>query len=200
MLLDLLYFYQKYDCGPQAGTRLVALAGSGTAGCLIKAKGSGVTVADALVAYSGLGSATAYEHLLANPIPFVMPTADVGGRKKRKKRDDLERYRENLRLLREHIERVIDPLKYQKAPVVVAPDGDDVEILAPTGSTVSIETPELVSRAEVMRMVANALEGARVDAMKVRRERDAAKALAIAKAELARIKKRQRDDELMMML
>lgn len=66
MLLDLLYHYLRFSCGPTAGERLVALAGPGTAGCLLKAKASGTTVADALVDFSRLATGPAYAHLLAN--------------------------------------------------------------------------------------------------------------------------------------
>lgn len=81
MLLDLLHHHQAFSCGPSAAERLVALAGSGSAGCLIKAKGEGVTVADALVAYSGLTSGAAYLHLLTNQSTSRLGGFEVGGPK-----------------------------------------------------------------------------------------------------------------------
>jgi hypothetical protein len=49
-----------------ASERLSQLAGSGTAGCLLKRLGLGVSTSDALVDYSRLTSATACRHLLTD--------------------------------------------------------------------------------------------------------------------------------------
>lgn len=67
-----------------AGERLATLAGAtGTAAALLLAIGTGPTAGAALVDYSGLPSATAAEHLLAEHVPLEQAAEMHGGKRKR---------------------------------------------------------------------------------------------------------------------
>lgn len=74
-----------------AAERLVLLAGTtGTAAALLLAIGSGATAGAALVDYSGLSSATAAAHLLAEQAQPVYPVGAAASR-------PFTRYRKPLR-------------------------------------------------------------------------------------------------------
>lgn len=62
-----------------AGERLRALAGAGgSAAALLLLIGAGATAGEALRDYSGLASATAAGHLLAEVVPAQAPTSEGG--------------------------------------------------------------------------------------------------------------------------
>lgn len=140
------------------------------------------------------------------PQPIPQPViADVGDERQRKraqkKRDEaFEKYRQEQAKLREDIERAVDPVKTQTAPVVVSRTKKQVEVLAVDGSKIDINVPLAFSAEEVARLVGEVLESAKVAAMQVQRQQDAQRALEIARAELARIIKRKRDDEAILLL
>lgn len=136
------------------------------------------------------------------PQPAPLITADVGAEKKRiKKRDEaLEKYRQEQLALRKAIERAINPLADKAEPVVVAEGRKKVEVLGVDGSRLAIPVPTAFSAGEVARLVGEALKAAQIEATRVKRMQDAQRALQIARAELARIMKRKRDDELLLLM
>lgn len=137
------------------------------------------------------------------PVPRVVP--DVGDERQRKKaqkkRDEaFERYAQEQRKLREMLEQAIDPVKAKAEPVVVSQGKKKVEVLSTDGSKVSINVPALFDPEDVALAVAHMLEAANIAAQHVKRKQDEAQALAIARATVARIIKRKRDDELLLLL
>lgn len=130
-------------------------------------------------------------------VPII---ADIGDekhrRKAQKKRDEaFERERKEREGLRQQIKRAIDPVVEKAAPVVVSQGTKSVQVLSLDGSRIGIGMPG-VDVAEVARIVAEVLEEARVQSRLVQQRQDAER----ARAELARIIKRRRDDELLLLM
>lgn len=141
------------------------------------------------------------------PEPLPIITADIGPgdekqrRKAQQKRDEaFEREKLERSKLREQIERVINPVVAKAEPVVVSEAKKSVQVLSVDGSRIGIDVPAAFDVAEVARMVAEVLEEAKIEAMRVQRRQDAERALAIARVTVARIIKRKRDDELLLLL
>lgn len=141
------------------------------------------------------------------PTPVPVITADIGPgdekqqRKAQKKRDEaFEREKLERLKLREQIERVINPVVAKAEPVVVSEAKKSVQVLSVDGSRIGIDVPAAFDVAEVARIVAEVLEEAKIEAMRVQRRQDAERALAIARVTVARIIKRKRDDELLLLL
>ena len=135
------------------------------------------------------------------PVPVV--TADIGPgdekqrKKAQKKRDEaFERERAEREGLRQQIKQAIDPVVEKAAPVVVSKGTKSVQVLSLDGSRIGINVPPAFDAAEVARLVAEALEEARVQSRMVAQRQEAER----ARAELARIIKRQRDDELLLLM
>lgn len=138
------------------------------------------------------------------PKPAPVVIADVGDEKQRKKaqkkRDEaFAKYKREQEKLREAIEIAIDPAKAKAEPVVVSQGKKTVEVLSTDGSTITIDVPPLFTAEEVARSVSEALFRANVEAMQVERQK-AEQALAIARANLARIIKRRQDDEILLLM
>lgn len=138
---------------------------------------------------------------------FVVNLADVGPdgdrkrRKRQKERDaSFEQFKQEQKALRELIENVISPVKEQTEPVVVTQDNDQVEVLSADGRALSIPVPGAFSVSEVAQMVAQALEAAKIESMIIMQRQEALRTLEQAKAGLAKIIKRRRDDELLLLL
>lgn len=141
------------------------------------------------------------------PTPQPVVTADIGPgdekqrKKAQKKRDEyFEREKAEQLKLREQIERVINPVVAKAQPVVVSEAKKSVQVLSVDGSRIGIDVPADFDVAEVARIVAEVLEEAKVEAMRVKRRQDAERALAIARVTVARIIKRKQDDELLLLL
>lgn len=141
------------------------------------------------------------------PAPVPIITADIGPgdekqrRKAQEKRDEaFEREKLERNKLREQIERVINPVVAKAEPVVVSEAKKSVQVLSVDGSRIGIDVPAAFDVAEVARIVAEVLEEAKIEAMRVQRRQDAERALAIARVTVARIIKRKRDDELLLLL
>lgn len=141
------------------------------------------------------------------PTPQPVIIADIGPgdekqqRKAQKKRDEaFEREKLERNKLREQIERVINPVVAKAEPVVVSEAKSSVQVLSIDGGRIGIDVPAAFDVAEVARMVAEVLEEAKIEAMRVQRRQDAERALAIARVTVARIIKRKQDDELLLLL
>lgn len=135
------------------------------------------------------------------PVPNI--TADIGPgdekqrKKAQKKRDEaFERERAEREGLRQQIKQAIDPVVEKAKPVVVSKGTKSVQVLSLDGSRIGINVPPAFDAAEVARLVADALEEARVQSRLVAQRQEAER----ARAELARIIKRQRDDELLLLI
>lgn len=137
-----------------------------------------------------------------NPVIADIGPGDEKQRKKaQKKRDEFfEREKAEQLKLREQIERVINPVVAKAQPVVVSEAKKSVQVLSVDGSRIGIDVPADFDVAEVARIVAEVLEEAKIEAMRVQRRQDAERALAIARVNLARIIKRKQDDELLLLL
>jgi hypothetical protein len=150
---------------------------------------------------------TATGTVTPQPTPQPVVIADIGPgdekqrRKAQKKRDEaFEREKLETRKLRQEIERVINPVVAKAEPVVVSEAKSSVQVLSVDGSRIGIDVPAAFDVAEVARMVAEVLQEAKIEAMRVQRRQDAERALAIARVTVARIIKRRRDDELLLLL
>lgn len=127
--------------------------------------------------------------------------ADIGDekhrRKTQKKRDEeFEREKREREGLRQQIKETIDPVVAQAKPVVVSKGTKSVQVLSLDGSRIGINVPPAFDAAEVAKLVADVLEEARVQARIVAQRQEAER----ARAELARIIKRRRDDELLLLI
>lgn len=155
----------------------------------------------------GPGSAVTGEAVRTpgNVQPVV--TADVGPgdekqrKKAQKKRDEaFERERQEQERLRQQIKQAVEPVVEQAKPVVVSEGTKSIQVLSVDGSRLGIPVPPAFDPAEVAKIVAEVLEDARVQAEHVKRRQDAQRALEAAKAHVAQIIKRKRDDELLMLM
>ena len=145
--------------------------------------------------------------VIPNPNPQPISTADVGPgdekqrKKALKKRDEaFEREKQEQLKLRKEIERVINPVVEKAEPVVVSEAKKSVQVLSVDGSRIGINVPADFDVAEVARIVAEVLQEAKVEAMRVQRRQDAERALIEARAMVQKIIKRKRDDELLLLL
>jgi hypothetical protein len=136
--------------------------------------------------------------------PFVI--ADVGAeyksRKKqdRKREEELQKFKEEQEKLRKAIEQAVSPVVEESKPVVVAEADDVVRVVSITGTQVSVNVPVAFDAAEVAREVAQVFESARIEATRVQAQRAAA-ALEAARLEHERkLRKRRRDDELLLLM
>jgi len=134
--------------------------------------------------------------------PAIQPViADIGDERQRKKaqkkRDEaFERERQEQDKLRQQIKQAIDPVVEKAAPVVVSKGTKSVQVLSLDGSRIGINVPPAFDAAEVARLVADVLEEARVQSRLVAQRQEAER----ARQELARIIKRRRGDELLLLL
>ena len=83
---------------------------------------------------------------------------------------------------------------------LVAGKGRAVGVVPLVGEQFKIPVPATMDAAEVARMVAEAVERANAEAIRVKAYKDATIALAVARQTLARIIKRRRDDELLLLM
>lgn len=137
----------------------------------------------------------------------ILNIADIGPgderqrKERQKKRDEeLEQYKLEKQKLREEIERAINPVVEKAQPVVVSEAKKSVQVLSVDGNRIGIQVPPSFDVAEVARIVAEVFEEAKIEAMRVKHRQDAERALVIARATVARIIKRRRDDELLLLL
>lgn len=133
-----------------------------------------------------------------NPVIADIGPGDEKQRKKaQKKRDEaFEREKAERDGLRQQIKQAVDPVVEKAAPVVVSQGTKSVQVLSLDGSRIGINVPPAFDAAEVARLVAEVLESARVEARMVQQRQEAER----ARAELARIIKRKRDDELLLLM
>lgn len=150
---------------------------------------------------------TATGEVTPQPTPQPVITADIGPgdekqrKKAQKKRDEyFERERQEQLKLRKEIERVINPVVEKAQPVVVSEAKSSVQVLSVDGSRIGIDVPATFDVADVARIVAEVLQEAKIEAMRVQRRQDAERALAMARVSVARIIKRRQDDELLLLL
>lgn len=128
---------------------------------------------------------------------------DIGAEKRRiKKRDaELEAYKRDREALRKLIEEVVSPAaKEAKKVALVAGKGRSVGVIPLGGEQFKIPVPATMDAAEVARMVAEAVERANAEAIRVKAYKDATIALAVARETLNRIIKRKRDDEVLLLM
>lgn len=131
--------------------------------------------------------------------------ADIGDekhrRKAQKKRDEaFEREKREREGLRQQIKQTIDPVVAQAKPVVVSKGTKSVQVLSLDGSRLGIPVPAAFDAAEVARIVGEVLDAARIEAQHVQRRQDAERALVAAREAVARIIKRKREDELLLLI
>ena len=150
---------------------------------------------------------TATGTVTPQPPPRPIIIADIGPgdekqrKKAQKKRDEaFEREKSEQRKLRQEIERVINPVVEKAQPVVVSEAKSSVQVLSVDGSRIGINVPADFDVADVARIVAEVLEEAKIEAMRVQRRQDAERALAMARVAVARIIKRKQDDDLLLLL
>lgn len=128
---------------------------------------------------------------------------DIGAEKRRiKKRDsELEAYKRDREALRKLIEEVVSPAaKEAKTVALVAGKGKSVGVVPLVGEQFKIPVPATMDAAEVARMVAEAVERANAEAIRVKAYKDATIALAVARETLNRIIRRRRDDEVLLLM
>lgn len=162
-----------------------------------------VTVAGYMAAVeSGVDSFSATGTITPHPVyPVVEP--DIGAEKRRiKKRDaELEAYKRDREQLRKLIEETVSPAaKEAKTVALVAGKGRSVGVVPLVGEQFKIAVPATMDAAEVAKMVAEAVERANAEAIRVKAYKDATIALAVARQTLNRIIKRRRDDEVLLMM
>jgi len=133
-----------------------------------------------------------------NPVIADIGPGDEKQRKKAQKKRDaaFEREKAEREGLRQQIKQAVDPVVEKAAPVVVSQGTKSVQVLSLDGSRIGINVPPAFDAAEVARLVAEVLESARVEARMVQKRQEAER----ARVELARIIKRRRDDELLLLL
>lgn len=133
-----------------------------------------------------------------NPVIADIGPGDEKQRKKAQKKRDEAFAKEKAERdgLRQQIKQAVDPVVEKAAPVVVSQGTKSVQVLSLDGSRIGINVPPAFDAAEVARLVAEVLESARVEARMVQQRQEA----ELARAELARIIKRRRDDELLLLM
>jgi hypothetical protein len=121
--------------------------------------------------------------------------------KERKARDrKLAEERQERDKLRRLIERAIDPIEAKTAEVVVKTP-QRVTIAPTTGAEIAIPVPPTLDVAEVSRMVSEVLQRQGIEAQRVQQERMEREARAAAEENLrARVLKRKREDELLLLM
>lgn len=123
-------------------------------------------------------------------------TADVGPRRRRKagKQREFDEERKTRDELRELIKRAVDPVKEEATQATVLASQQDAEVAIVTGvtRTIDVPVPPNFNAAEVAQMVAAELERANVA---VRREQARQAIETMVREERARIAKRMREDE-----
>lgn len=157
---------------------------------------------DTAGALTGAGSVVAGE--AARSSATVQPViADIGPgdekqrKKAQKKRDEaFEKEKAEREGLREQIKKAIDPVVEKAEPVVVSQGTKTVQVVSVDGSRLGITVPPHFDAAEVARIVGEVLEAARVESRLVQQRQDAER----ARIELARIMKRRRDDEVLLLM
>jgi FKBP-type peptidyl-prolyl cis-trans isomerase (trigger factor) len=141
-----------------------------------------------------------YVGSLPPPVPVVVGGGDYAEshRKASKRRaEDLAREKDEKQRLRELIAETIEPTAREAEPVAVVAQGDEVQVVSASGRSVTIDVPGLMKLGEVARMVSQALERAEVQFLRFAAEQEAQ---AYLQKEAARIAKRRRDDELLMLM
>lgn len=138
------------------------------------------------------------------PSPVI---ADVGAddgkkrKKAQKKRDEaFEREKQERQKLREQIEAIVDPMKAKALPVVVSEGTKTVQLLSVDGTRVGINVPPAFDPGEVAQLISQVLQDAQIAAQQVKDRAAAQRALEIARVEVARIIKRKKQDELLLLL
>lgn len=132
--------------------------------------------------------------------------ADVGAenerrKKRQKKRDEsFEREKTERQKLREQIEAIVDPMKAKALPVVVSKGTKTVQVLSVDGSRVGVNVPPSFDPAEVAQLISQVLQEAQIAAQQVKDRAAAQRALEIARIEVARIIRRRKQDELLLLL
>lgn len=130
-----------------------------------------------------------------SPQPQEQFDGDIAPRVRRKRKQrEFDEERKTRDELRELIKRAVDPVKEQTAQATVLASQQDAEVAIVTGATRSIDipVPPNFNAAEVAQMVAAELERQNVA---VRREQARQALETMIREERARIVKRQREDE-----
>ena len=126
---------------------------------------------------------------------FVVNLADVGPgddrqrREKQKKRDEsFEQYKQEQKALRDLIEQAVEPIKEKE--VTVVDDGEKVEILLDSRPPIVMPSLPQFDAQDVVREVMSVLQDMQIQA----------KHMAIAQARVAKIMRRRRDDEFLLLM
>lgn len=137
-----------------------------------------------------------------NPVIADIGPGDEKQRKKaQKKRDEaFEREKAEREGLRQQIKQAVTPVVAKAEPVVVSEGTKSVQVLSLDGSRLGIAVPPAFDPAEVAKIVGEVLEAARIEAQMVQRRQDAERALQAARVAMARIIKRKREDELLLLI
>ena len=133
-----------------------------------------------------------------SPIPFggYGDYADAHKKARKKRDEELKREKQEKARLRQIIAEAIDPsIKQSPSVEVIAQDGA-VQVVA-EGAAVSIPVPIEINLLEAQRIVAQALERARVASVRIINEAEMRRRQQI---EMARIAKRRRDDEMILLM
>lgn len=142
--------------------------------------------------------------IAAQPIP--VPPGGYGdyaedAKKARKRRDEeIKRDRDEKKRLRKLIAEAIDPSIKEAKKVEVVATGASVEVKADNGDAFRIDVPDLIDATEVYTLVMQALERAHVEAARIIGVNEARKQREAAERERLRIAKRQREDEMLLLL
>lgn len=137
------------------------------------------------------------------PPPVTDIRGGYGETRKRKQRD-FEREKRERDELREAITAAVTPLKATKAEVVTTTaEGEEGVAILTRKSKVAIPVPASFNAAEVVRMIAVALEAAGIEARRVESERARRQAQLAFKAELRervrRMERRRREEWLLLL-
>lgn len=131
------------------------------------------------------------------PIVVVTGGGYAPDRRKRKQREFDEEIKDR-KALREFIERALTPLETESAEVVAVEDS--VAVLPKTGDAIAIPVPPAFNAAYVSRLIMQILQSAKIEAERVRNEQAMAKARQVYAEWLIKQRKRQREEEWLLLM
>jgi len=131
---------------------------------------------------------------------IVVQLADVGGKKPKRKDRSFEEERRLRAQLRELIAKALEPETAEAEQIALVTEGRQVKIVPSTGRNITIPVPPVFNVDEVIRSVKAVLVSEGAERSRVKRDADLALRLEKRKEEMARVFKRRRDDEFVMLI
>lgn len=126
--------------------------------------------------------------------------ADIGPRKRKRKDRNFDVERREREQLREVIAKAIDPETAEAEQIAVVSQGRQVRIVPSTGRNITIPVPPVFDVNEVVRSVMAVLVREGAERSRIKRDEESARRLEERKIEMARVLKRRRIDEFLMLI